>query len=260
VSGIGMGQQSEEERVLFEKEALRLVEQANARGLTLRLLGSLAFYLHCPRYGYLQRKMGRRYTDIDLAGYSREAGRIAPFFTELGYREEAEVNVLYAGQRMIFHHPERPLHVDVFFDRLEFCHTIPWQGRLEVDTPSIPLAEMLLEKLQIVQINEKDIVDTCMLLLEHPLAEHDNDAIHVGRVARLCAQDWGLWRTVTLNLEKICQIVPAYEQLSPEERARILEQVESLRKRLDQEPKDLRWRLRDRVGTRVKWYRDVDEL
>ncbi|MGC8873032.1 MAG: hypothetical protein ACP5SI_01115 [Chloroflexia bacterium] len=260
MSGIGMGHQSEEERQAFEQEAFRLVEQANLQGLTLRLLGSLAFYLHCPRYGHLQRKLGRRYTDIDLAGYSREAARIPRFFAELGYREEAEVNVLFAGQRMIFHHPGRPLHVDVFFDRLDFCHVIPWEGRLEVDSPTIPLAEMLLEKLQIVQINEKDIVDTCMLLLEHPLADHDNDAIHVGRVARLCAQDWGLWRTVTFNLEKVVQMVQTYEQLSSEERARVVEQVQTLRERLDREPKDLRWRLRDRVGTRVKWYRDVDDL
>lgn len=255
-----MGHQSEEERQAFEQEALRLVEQAGAHGLTLRLLGSLAFYLHCPRYGHLQRKLGRRYTDIDLAGYSREASRIPAFFAGLGYQEEAEVNVLFAGQRMIFHHPERPLHVDVFFDRLDFCHTIPWEGRLEVDAPTIPLAEMLLEKLQIVQINEKDIVDTCMLLLEHPLSDHDHDAIHAGRVARLCAQDWGLWRTVTFNLEKVSQMVQTYEQLSLEERARVVEQVRALRERLDREPKDLRWRLRDRVGTRIKWYRDVDEL
>jgi hypothetical protein len=129
-----------------------------------------------------------------------------------------------------------------------------------VDHPSIPLAEMLLEKMQIVQINEKDIIDTIMLLLEHPLGDEDHETINIKKIAELCSQDWGLWRTTTMNLGKVRQLAQGYEQLSSEEKGIIDSQVAAALNRIEQEPKPLAWRLRARVGDRVKWYKDVDEV
>jgi hypothetical protein len=111
---------------------------------------------------------------------------------------------------MIFQRPENGLHVDIFFDRLNFCHEIKWLDRLEADSPTLPLAEMLLEKMQIVKINEKDIIDTIVLLLEHDLGTHDQDAINVAQIGDLCAQDWGLWRTTTMNLGKVALLCQEY--------------------------------------------------
>jgi hypothetical protein len=131
---------------------------------------------------------------------------------------------------------------------------------LEVDHPSSPLAEMLLEKMQIVQINEKDIIDTIMLVLEHPLGDKDIETINIKHVAWLCSTDWGLWRTTTMNLEKVRQLAHGYEQLTGEQKEIIDSQVKSALARIDQEPKSLAWRLRARVGDRVKWYKDVDDV
>jgi hypothetical protein len=131
---------------------------------------------------------------------------------------------------------------------------------LEVDHPSIPLAEMLLEKMQIVQINEKDIIDTIMLLLEHPLGDEDHETINIKRIAELCSLDWGLWRTTTMNLDKVRQLAQGYKQLSSEEKVTIASQVTIALNRIEHEPKPLAWRLRARVGDRVKWYKDVDDV
>ena len=109
----------------------------------------------------------------------------------------------------------RRIHLDVFYDRLEFCHVIPLADRLEADSPTIPLAELLLSKLQIVKINEKDVVDTILLMLDHPLGHGDVDTIDADRVASLCAADWGLWRTLTMNLAKVAD---AGEDLWPARR------------------------------------------
>ena len=152
------------------------------------------------------------------------------------------------------------MHIDIFYDKLNFCHLIRWAGRLEVDSPSIPLAEMLLEKMQIVQINEKDIIDTIMLLLEHPLGDIDKETINIKRVAELCSTDWGLWRTTTMNLNKVRQLAQGYEQLTSEQKDKVSQQVELAMTRLDQAPKSMAWQLRSRVGDRVKWYKDVDEV
>lgn len=257
---IGMADQSDEQRRHFEAEALHIVEAASEKGLTLRLLGSLAFHLHCQEYGHLQKDLGRAYTDVDCAGYGRQTSSMAPFLASLGYQEDREVNVLYAGQRMIFHHPVTGLHVDIFFDKLNFCHEVNWVGRLEKDRPTIPLAEMLLEKMQIVKINEKDIIDTLMLLLEHPLGANDEETINLDLIASLCARDWGLWRTITMNLDKVAQLSLHYPQLSDAEKEKIQDQVRACLDRINEVPKSSRWKLRSRIGDRVKWYQEVDEV
>jgi hypothetical protein len=148
----------------------------------------------------------------------------------------------------------------VFYEKLEFCHIIRWNGRLEVDSPTIPLAELLLEKMQIVKINEKDVIDTIMLLLEHPLGDSDAETINLAQIARLCADDWGLWRTTTMNLDKVKRLAQNYPQLADEQKAQVATQVDAALRRIDAEPKPLPWRLRARVGDRVKWYKDVDEV
>jgi len=260
MSAIGMSSQTDEQRLLFEQEAVRIVDKATEQNLTLRLLGSLAFHLHCPEYNRLQKELGRAYTDIDYAGYKAQAARIEKFLSQMGYREDLEVNTLFAGERLIYNHPSSGLHIDIFFDKLNFCHEISWTDRLEVDQPTIPLAEMLLEKMQIVRINEKDIIDTMILLLEHPLGDHDHGTIHIARISKLCARDWGLWRTITMNLRKVAQLGQAYEQLTVEEKERLTSQVDMAFEWINAEPKTFSWKMRSKIGDRVKWYQEVDDI
>jgi len=260
MSQIGMSQQSDEQRRLFEEEAVRIVNMADEQGLTLRVLGSLAFHIHCQQYDRLQKQLGRAYTDIDFAGYKKQASKIGPFLSKRGYREDLDVNVLFAGERLIFNHPSSGLHIDIFFDKLNFCHEINWVGRLEVDQLTLPLAEMLLEKMQIVKINEKDIIDTLMLLLEHPLGDDDHETINIARISKLCAKDWGLWRTITMNLKKVKGLSQGYEQLSGEEKSRLGSQVELALAKINEESKSAGWRLREKIGDRVKWYQEVDDI
>lgn len=259
-TSIGMGGQDQAEREKFELELKRILEASDEAGILLRVIGSLAFQMHCPQYGYLQAAMGRAYTDIDFAAYRKQNKEIKELMAGLGYQEDREVFIVSEGDRSIFHQTNGSLHVDVFYEKLDFSHVISWQDRLEVDKPTIPLAELLLEKMQIFKINEKDIIDTIMLLLEHPLGSHDNEVINIDHVAQLCAKDWGLWRTTTMNLDKVQQLVQTYSQLSAEEKKKVSEQVKKALARIESEPKTLAWRLRARVGDRVKWYKDVDEV
>jgi len=258
---IGMGSQAAGERERFERALAEVLTAARDRDIRLRLLGALAFHVRCPRYGYLQAALGRIYTDLDFAAYGADAKRIQQLFTDgLGYRADEMVFVESEGARMMFDHPGHGLHVDVFFDRLAFNHIISWRGRLEVDTPTIPLAELLLEKMQIVQINKKDIIDTVMLLLEHPLGETDAGTINIKLIAHLCAEDWGLWRTVTMNLDKVKRLSAGFAQLDGTLQTAVAAQADAALARIAADPKPLRWRMRERIGDRVKWYRDVDAI
>jgi len=257
---IGMGEQDQAERGKFENELKRILTASEKAGLTLRVIGSLAFQMHCPRYGYFQQALGRAYTDIDFAAYRKQTKEINILMAGLGYAEDREVFIVSEGDRAIYNNPQNGLHVDVFYDKLDFCHVIHWNGRLEVDNPTIPLAEMVLEKMQIVKINEKDVIDTIMLLMEHPLGKEDREIINIERISALCAQEWGLWRTTTMNLDKVKQLAMGYPQLTDEQKRHVVSQVDSAIQRIDKEPKSLAWRLRARVGDRVKWYKEVDEV
>jgi hypothetical protein len=257
---IGMVEQDSEERLRFENELKRILDASAAAGLTLRVIGSLAFQMHCPQYGFIQQAMGRAYTDIDFAAYTKQTKEIKVLMAGLGYNEERDVFIVSEGDRSIFNNPKNGLHVDVFYEKLDFCHPIYWTGRLEVDTSTIPLAEMLMEKMQIVQINEKDVIDTIMLLLEHPLGESDNEVINIKLVASLLGKDWGFWRTITMNLDKVRKLAQGYPQLTDDQKKKVVSQVDAAMARIDAEPKSLAWRLRARVGDRVKWYKDVDEV
>ena len=259
-SSIGMGEQDSSEREKFENELKRILQASDEAGILLRVIGSLAFQMHCPQYGYLQAAMGRAYTDIDFAAYSRQARQISDLLTGMDYIENREVYIASEGERAIFDKPGTGLHVDIFYEKLDFCHAIFWKDRLEIDSPTIPLTELLLEKMQIVQINEKDIIDTIMLLLEHSLGDIDKETINIKLAAELCAKDWGLWRTTTMNLDKVKQLAGHYTQLTLEQKSKIESQVNDALARINGEPKPLAWRLRDRVGDRIKWYKDVDEV
>ena len=259
-NSIGMGAQDRTEREKFEGELKRIIKASDEAGILLRVIGSLAFQMHCSEYGYIQEAMGRAYTDIDFAAYRKQTKEIKELMDSLGYIENREVFIMSEGERSIFDKPDTGLHVDVFYEKLDFCHVIRWEGRLEIDSPTIPLAEMLLEKMQIVQINEKDVIDTIMLLLEHPLGDIDKETINIKYIAELCSSDWGLWRTTTMNLDKVRQLAHGYKQLTGEQKAHVEAQVLSALERIEAEPKSLAWRLRARVGDRVKWYKEVDEV
>jgi hypothetical protein len=260
MGSIGMGKQSDTEREKFESELKRIMEASNDAGLLLRVIGSLAFQMHCSTYGYLQAAMGRAYTDIDFAAYRKQSREIKSLVSGLGYVENREVYIISEGNRSIFENSQNGLHLDIFFDKLDFCHIISWEDRLESDSPTIPLSELLLEKMQIVKICEKDVIDSIMLLLEHPLGETDQETINTARVARLCANDWGLWRTTTMNLDKVAHLALEYPQLDSSQKNKVVSQVERALARIEAEPKSMAWRLRSRVGDRVKWYKEVDEV
>jgi hypothetical protein len=244
----------------FLEEVRRILDAAKAEGVLLRLLGATASHLHCPNFSYMQEMLGRTFTDIDFASYRKESSRINNLFAELGYQHDPRVRALF-GSRLIFDDTSGTnRHCDVFLDKLEFCHVVDFQGRLEVDDPTVPLAELLLEKMQIVKLNEKDAIDTIMLLREHQIGATDDDTINADHLAHLTARDWGLWKTFTTNLENVRKTTQTLDKLSQEDRKDVGSKITALRVRIDAEPKTRGWKVRSQIGEKRKWYRDVDEL
>ncbi len=247
----------------FYTERTRIVDalaQDENKHVLMRLIGALAFRTHCPQYGYIQDKLGRKFTDFDFVSYPRFVRDIRRVLTELGYEEDRQVTQLFGDRRMVFHDPAFGRHIDVFYNTLDFCHPIHFVGRLEKEQLTVPLAELLLEKMQIVQINEKDLIDSVMLLREHPIGDTDHETINAAIIVGILSKDWGFWRTVSANLKLLDGKVDTYLGLSDEDRQVVHRRIQELRDRIDAAPKSLAWKARAQVGDRVKWYKEVEEL
>lgn len=246
----------------FVGEALGLVERAQAKGVYLRILGSTAFRIHSPEYVSAHEAMNRPLTDIDFAGYSKQDRAMEAFLQEEGYKlVVAAVTPEIFALRRIFNHPNNGIHIDVFLDELNFCHKLPFRDRLEADSPTIPLAELVLEKTQIVTLNQKDIKDMLILLAAHPIGDNDKETINGKHIAGLLSKDWGLYYTTTLSLDKIRKGLETYRQsFSDQDVENIRARIDQISRMIEEAPKTMGWKVRARVGPKVKWYNDVDEV
>ena len=243
-------------------EAKRIIGLAEAARLHVRLLGGLSFHARCPEW---TARIDRERRDIDLATRSRDRKALSQLMEANGYTADRQYNALYGHKQLYFVDTARGRPVDVLIDRMEMCHTFEFTDRLDLEGPTLPLAEMLLSKLQIAHINRKDILDALAVLSEYPLAKTDDGAINVDRITGLTSSDWGWWRTVTGNLDKFrlfydTEIQPGELDFSRPTRFDILEQLAALRAAIDAAPKSTRWKLRAQVGDRVQWYQEPEEV
>ncbi|MHA2396505.1 MAG: hypothetical protein ACXAC0_07365 [Candidatus Thorarchaeota archaeon] len=247
-----------EDQKKFTPEALRIIEEANKQGIILRLMGAIAIRLHSPDHAYLHEKLGRFITDIDFVAYEKQTSKIEKFFESQNYSRRMLSFSFALGGRMIFTNNSDQRHIDVFLDRLEMCHKIEYKKRLEIDNPTVPLAELLLQKMQIVKISEKDIIDTTMLFLAHELGDTDEDTINAKHISQILSKEWGFYYTVTTNLNKVATLMRDFDVLDEKDKEVVSSRIDELISRLEAEPKSRSWKMRARVGTSKKWYKDVD--
>lgn len=196
----------------FVNEAIKIAELGKKKNIILRIMGACAIRLHCPNSLHILDSLNRAITDVDFMSYSKFEGKLNDLFKELEYRSESEAMKFYAhmyGQvRSRYVDPNTKRNVDVFFDKLEMCHTIDFKNRLEVDFPTLSVSDLLLEKMQIVRINEKDVYDTLVLILEHDVGEEDQETINSKYISKVLAEEWGFYYTVTTNLSKLKTLLP----------------------------------------------------
>jgi hypothetical protein len=247
----------------FIELAKCLIDQGAERGVTLRLIGHLAIREHVQDHVELLELLKRVPThDIDFMGYSKEQDKADRMFKDLGYEAHPSVafSQEYGIQRLIYYHREDEIMVEIFLDQLRMSHTLDFRGRLELDSPTISLVDLLLSKLQIQNISEKDIQDMIVLLVEHQLGSGERDQIDVGYLLKLIRDDWGLYFTARKNLLMVKSMTDQYAVIDTPTRAIVDMRIEEIMNRMEEEPKTMRWKLRAKIGTRVKWYEDVGDI
>ncbi len=234
------------------EEALELTAMLKHAGVRFKLLGGMAFKIACTssREGALARTP----VDIDMIIHKKDAVSVSSLLKQRGYSPRERFNALYGAKRMIFNDVANERRIDVFIDLFEMCHSFDFSSRIDRDGVTLSPADLLLTKLQIVQTSNRDYKDMLSLLADFKVSDEDSDGvIDSGRISDVCADDWGIYKTVTDNLKKLMGSVDAFGIENAAKR-NIADAIETLLSEIERRKKPLKWRIRSGVGTRVKWY------
>jgi hypothetical protein len=267
--------ESHSDRALIE-DALEIVEVAKERGVVLRILGALAITLHSGEFAQLHHNLKRlgenkqAFTDIDLIGYSKQRVKIREVMEDdLHYLVDQNVLLFRGKERLVYHHREQLYQVDIFLDGLRFSHEImfgtdPKKGRLLLDYPTISATDLLLEKLQIHSISQKDLKDIVVLLRAHQLDVIDTPrSINTKHVATVLANDWGFWKDTTTNLRDVSSYAAKYHadgMLEDSDLTDVSQKTSRILSEIETQQKTLEWKLRERVGEEKPWWKDVEDV
>lgn len=237
-------------------EGARLADAAASLELPLRMMGGVAFYLRCPSARLPQ--LARSYGDVDFVAWSSARREVTDFFEGQGYEQDKMFNALHGAQRLNLHDPVRGRPIDVVLDEFSMCHRIDFRERLLLEPVTVPLTDLLLTKLQVVEQNDKDVRDILALLLDHELGEEPGDAVGRTRLGEVLGEDWGFEHTVRRNLDRIGARADDYD-LGDERLAVVRSRIAEIVAVLDHAPKTLKWRVRCRIGERLTWYAVPEE-
>ena len=235
------------------EEAERIAAAARAARVGVKLMGGAGIHIHSPSAHHAPLK--RKYGDLDYVMPKRDRKAVLAFFPSLGYEANERFNLMQGDHRLFFFDNMNGRQVDVFIDAIKMSHVIDMRGRLDHEGPCASPSDLLLSKLQIYEVNHKDLVDLTALLLDHPVAANSDEAIDAGYIARLLSEEWGLYRTLQVNIEKLNATLDELDV----DRELIRSRLAEIWKAVDAQPKPLAWRLRAQLGDRMRWYELPEE-
>jgi hypothetical protein len=243
-------------------EAQRLLAEIERAGLAARLIGGMAIRLLAA--DRLPAAFERPIQDLDFILAKRDRPGFNALLIDEGYAPQERFNALHGARRLLYDDPAHGRQIDVFVDSFSMCHELPLAEQIPVRPHTLPAADILMTKLQIVQLNEKDQRDLFALLCTHTVSAASGGTggdgeIDVGRIAALTSNDWGLQHTFELNLDRL-RTALVEQPLASDESAAVGERIDTLARALEDAPKTRKWKLRAKVGERKRWYEEPEEV
>jgi hypothetical protein len=240
------------------KEADRIIATAQSEDITLRLLGGTAIGFRCP--SAKRPSVSRKYPDIDLVGFKKQSHQIRELFPKLGYSPNDSFNALRGGSRLMFFDLPNERRVDIFLDYFDMCHKIDLKDRLTLEPLTLTMADLLATKLQIFKTNEKDFKDITAMLLDHEVVDSEKpDAINGKRLAELCANDWGIYKTFTIVLDKTTAMLDKFD-LTTKDKEVVKDRIAVVSRLINDEPKRMNWKMRAKIGEKKAWYKLPEDM
>ncbi len=239
------------------ERAKRIVADAEGKGIHARLLGGLALYLLAPS-AQSHVALRRAYKDVDLVVPRQEGGKLTLILADAGFAPDRRFNALHGETRLLYADRDDPgLQVDVFVGVFEQCHKLDLLVGAERMAYTITPSQLLLTKLQIVQLNEKDLKDLVTMFLDWSLGE-DDKGLNRTTLSRVFGHDWGLFTTASDNLDQVDKHAGDY--LSDAELTTVSEHSQAMRTLMASVPKSLRFRMREKIGRKLPWYDTPEEV
>jgi len=239
------------------QEALRLIKEAEKRGLVLRLLGGLGIHHLCP--SATEEPWLREYEDIDFIASKSRREELEGFFEEQGYEPNKQRNLFAGDKRLLFYDLENKRQVDIFISVFDMCHLLDLEKRLELTDTALSPADLFLTKIQIIEMNKKDIYDLGLLLLDIDTGR-DSKGLDLQYVARLCAKDWGWYKTVTKNIAELKDYFTSSPDFSAAQKDSVIQSLDLIAAEIEKQPKSMAWKTRNMVGEKVQWYNLPEDL
>jgi hypothetical protein len=247
----------------IRRETAALVDGAAGEGLTVRAVGSAGIRMHCARASAAMDAAERDAKDIDVVVRQADRARLRTWLEDRGWVVDRDVLIAMEGERFAFRHPATGLDLDVFVERLQFCHTIELGDRWARHAPTLPIEDLLLAKLQVHELTRCDAIDAAIVLATHEVGAGDGDAERIDSdyVAGVLARDWGFHRDATANLERLSGAAASEDDLpvGSDGAGRVREGAQRLLEAIGAAKKTMAWRMRARVGERMQWWEDVNE-
>ena len=234
------------------------METAKKLGARVKLIGGWAIQYSSPINNNIDMILMRKPNDIDLIGLSKDKKKIYEVLKSCGYSPDERFNAFNGDSRLLFHKGD--ILIDVFLDKFSMCQEIDFKDRLNSDLPWISVDDLLLTKIQIVEINEKDIKDIIRLISSHEIIDkgEDYNKINLDYIAGICSDDYGFYMSFKLNMPKILQYLQNLEgDVSSKEQ--IKNKINIIMDAIEKRPKSLKWKLRAKMGDRIPWYRLPEE-
>jgi hypothetical protein len=242
---------------VFLSEGRRIVDAAREAGLAMRVMGPLALHYYFPEqvdlYARLERLGERYFTDIDFVADGKSGGKMKGLMEKLGYECDVNTLMMTGKTRQIYYGGAVPM-IDVFLDKLDYCHEVDFKNRLGFDDYCISLTDIALQKLQIWEINGKDLKDLEFLMTVADIGEDDAHKVNRAYVAKRLADDWGFWYTATTNLGRVKAHVDGVAAFDDSQKAHIKQRCDEVAARIEAEPKTKNWQKRAKKGTDKIWY------
>ena len=241
-----------------KEEGFRIVDLANDSGLLVKLIGGVGVAAHDHRP--LPKVFEREFADIDLVIGKKSGPRLSEFLTALGYEANQRFNSLHGAKRMLFYDADRARQVDVFVNEFHMCHSLSLENYLNLHPRSLTPEHLLLTKLQIVEINRKDLLDVLRIIYMHPNLTSNQDCLGISldRINLILATDWGWYTTVTDNFKKAMEL--SSSNLESNVSQEILDTTSKLLESIESAPKSSKWRARSLIGRRKEWFEMPEEV
>ena len=227
--------------------ATQIIDIAEQKGARLRLLGGLAFKMLCP--SSMDPRYFRENKDIDLMGRRDDSREIMKTMETLGYKPRELFNRLNMGQRLIYYDMGNKRRVDLFLDEFVMCHKFNFKENILAGTYTLPITQLLMTKLQVVEKTEKEYKDLIAAFRDFDVTS--NEGIRGDEIADLCSKDWGIYTTFNKSLESLAAKT---EELDAGERGVVISRIQKLVGMMEGAPKTFGWKMRARIGERTRWY------